>query len=681
MALPSNTSSLLALLAHESYELQTNLQTLQSNFQALQSQVIVGVTRINKLTDLCVQLGVGITPAATTTDPKRISLTVRADGIPDRLIGRKPGFTLNASVDSFVKSPSGMISPKTNVDFNRYQYHDPVQELLSQGSINIFGPDSLARTVESNDRSISIMSGQSKQFGNLLKAEDIVPSQSSLQKGQLSAPEDFGIVWDSTEYTVSAADPVVMMSPVLLLPPTLGRVRSASLRRPGAFRPQRSSTQLVKSKTGISSKNLQSNAGISAYSFSRDLPDKDSAVSRSMEKEKPRETVSVIIPPAEKLEMPLAKPNLAELSPELYEQETFTQRFLFSSFQIGGAASYDLLCDEKGKYGLFITGIHIHSPFSSVLNLFFIGLYFLAVFFVPYHAAYYNIATKPQAGLMWSISVLFSLDSLLNYFTPPLEPIKSSQHYRSPQTLPEWQRYYLWNYAVIDAITVVPWTELITNEYVYFALSLLVLLRMIRLPFKIGQNSLCESVTIKIRNIAGIGTILTRVMNIGVVLIIFIHIQACVLYFLGRIQDFSGWDTQFTHWNAIPGGIGASSAQDRYIWMISQSIGNIFQLTFKPETNNEQIATFIFIAAGATLYATIVGLISSAAISFDAPGKLYRQRIDELKEYLNWKEIDNSTKKKLLDYYEFKYRGKYFEEVGLLGDLNESLRRVGILVF
>ncbi|KAJ3013395.1 UNVERIFIED_CONTAM: Potassium voltage-gated channel sub H member 7, partial [Siphonaria sp. JEL0065] len=95
-----------------------------------------------------------------------------------------------------------------------------------------------------------------------------------------------------------------------------------------------------------------------------------------------------------------------------------------------------------------------------------------------------------------------------------------------------------------------------------------------------------------------------------------------------------------------------------------------------PETNPEQIATFVFIALGAILYATVVGLISSAAISIDAPGKLYRQRIDELREYLNWKEIGKETKKKLLDYYEFKYRGKYFEETGLLGDLNESLRRV-----
>ncbi|ORY39386.1 camp-binding domain-like protein [Rhizoclosmatium globosum] len=118
-----------------------------------------------------------------------------------------------------------------------------------------------------------------------------------------------------------------------------------------------------------------------------------------------------------------------------------------------------------------------------------------------------------------------------------------------------------------------------------------------------------------------------------------------------------------------------ASPGDRYVWMILQSIGNIFPLEFIAGTSAEQIAAFIFSAIGAVLYAILIGLVSSAAISYDAPGKLYRQKIDELTEYLHWKQIDNRTSKKLLDYYDFKYRGKYFEESSLLADMNESLRR------
>ncbi|KAJ3020435.1 UNVERIFIED_CONTAM: Potassium voltage-gated channel sub H member 7 [Siphonaria sp. JEL0065] len=68
--------------------------------------------------------------------------------------------------------------------------------------------------------------------------------------------------------------------------------------------------------------------------------------------------------------------------------------------------------------------------------------------------------------------------------------------------------------------------------------------------------------------------------------------------------------------------------------------------------------------------------MASAAISFDASGRLYRQKIDELTDYLSWKNIDEKTQKRLLEYYEFKYRGKYFEEKSLLNDMNASLRMV-----
>ncbi|KAJ3347283.1 anaphase-promoting complex subunit Hcn1 [Entophlyctis luteolus] len=146
------------------------------------------------------------------------------------------------------------------------------------------------------------------------------------------------------------------------------------------------------------------------------------------------------------------------------------------------------------------------------------------------------------------------------------------------------------------------------------------------------------------------------------------------------MEGFLTWNQQFDHWAMFPGGGGIESAQlvDRYTWMLSQAVGNTFAMNFKPESVTEQITTIAFIVFGAILYAIIVGLLSSAAIAYDSSGRLYRQKIDELKEYLNWKRIDDATKKKVLWYYEYKYRGKYFEEATLLADMNNSLRMVEI---
>ncbi|TPX68790.1 hypothetical protein CcCBS67573_g07074 [Chytriomyces confervae] len=74
------------------------------------------------------------------------------------------------------------------------------------------------------------------------------------------------------------------------------------------------------------------------------------------------------------------------------------------------------------------------------------------------------------------------------------------------------------------------------------------------------------------------------------------------------------------------------------------------------------------------VYATFLGAISSATLSVNPAGRLYAQKVDELNDYVKWKNLSAETEKRLLRYYETKYRGKYFEEESLLAEMNESLR-------
>ncbi|KAJ3089445.1 hypothetical protein HK100_007742, partial [Physocladia obscura] len=55
--------------------------------------------------------------------------------------------------------------------------------------------------------------------------------------------------------------------------------------------------------------------------------------------------------------------------------------------------------------------------------------------------------------------------------------------------------------------------------------------------------------------------------------------------------------------------------------IFDQAVGNTFQMTFKPETIPEQSVTLIFIVTGAIFYALLVGLLSSAAVAYDASGR------------------------------------------------------------
>ncbi|KAJ3070728.1 hypothetical protein HDU98_006249 [Podochytrium sp. JEL0797] len=104
------------------------------------------------------------------------------------------------------------------------------------------------------------------------------------------------------------------------------------------------------------------------------------------------------------------------------------------------------------------------------------------------------------------------------------------------------------------------------------------------------------------------------------------------------------------------------------------AVGNTFPLAYHPVDSGERWITFMFIIVGAGLYASIVGTISSFAMGIDASGRLYKQKLDEVREYMRWKDLGPTTRRKLLKYYELKYRGKFFEENTLLSEMNDSLR-------
>lgn len=96
----------------------------------------------------------------------------------------------------------------------------------------------------------------------------------------------------------------------------------------------------------------------------------------------------------------------------------------------------------------------------------------------------------------------------------------------------------------------------------------------------------------------------------------------------------------------------------------------------RPDDPVEQWITTIMVLVGAILYAALVGTISSFSFGLDSSGRLYKQKMDEVNEYLLFKNISEDLKNKVKQYYEMKYRGKLFDENNILNELNDSLRQV-----
>ncbi|KAJ3071193.1 hypothetical protein HDU98_005675 [Podochytrium sp. JEL0797] len=60
----------------------------------------------------------------------------------------------------------------------------------------------------------------------------------------------------------------------------------------------------------------------------------------------------------------------------------------------------------------------------------------------------------------------------------------------------------------------------------------------------------------------------------------------------------------------------------------------------------------------------------------DSSGRKYKEKLDEVNEYMTYRKLTEGMKDKVREYYELKYKGKFFEEEIILGEMNESLKQV-----
>ncbi|KAI9335327.1 cyclic nucleotide-binding-like protein [Obelidium mucronatum] len=303
---------------------------------------------------------------------------------------------------------------------------------------------------------------------------------------------------------------------------------------------------------------------------------------------------------------------------------------------------------------------HGLNPMSSLYTFsqFLISImYFTEIWYIPFALGF--AITIPQ-GYSVAVVIFHVWDTILEIFTKRI----SFGEWNKGATLKDWQRYYLVHGFALDLITAIPF-ELIIPLGDNNPLWAIKLLRMYKFPRILYVSPIYNLMLKKIQRALGIGHAVVLILPLTIVFCYFLHIQSCVLFLSGRISNFVNEEIQK---------VQHAPAINQYTWALFAAVGNVFQVGFKPSDLLEQWVVLVFIIIGAGMYASIVGAISSLAMSFDVSGSLYRQKLDELREYMNWKDLGQSTRQKVLKYYDLKYRGKYFEEGTLLDDMNESLR-------
>ncbi|KAI9333990.1 hypothetical protein BDR26DRAFT_867587 [Obelidium mucronatum] len=303
-------------------------------------------------------------------------------------------------------------------------------------------------------------------------------------------------------------------------------------------------------------------------------------------------------------------------------------------------------------------GIHPRSYFITYWDFVISGFLMVILWIVPFVVSF--SADFPVTDIQfWSvfISVTYVLDSLVVLATP--QPTLSNElcnllEYESLRpTLFQWIKSCSWKKLPLDILAIIPFELLLESWTNNADIFLLRCLRFYRLPRILSQCGIYKRLRTFTDTTAGFP--ICNIIPIAAAMLYFLHYNACCLYYFGKLKGFVGWIVvwpEITH----------ATLFEFYFWCFYQAVGNMFPINFTPQTELEQIVAAIFIVSAAILY-----------------GRLYDQKIEELNDYVKWKNLSPDTEKKLFSYYEIKYRGKYFEEDSLLAEMNDSLREEIVL--
>ncbi|KAI8832789.1 hypothetical protein BJ741DRAFT_613733 [Chytriomyces cf. hyalinus JEL632] len=358
--------------------------------------------------------------------------------------------------------------------------------------------------------------------------------------------------------------------------------------------------------------------------------------------------------------------------PKIQTPNFFAYLFLLPAYDYKGrrVSVESLAAFGKITAVFHVNGIHPRSLFSNIWDLCLGVVMSALMWLIPFVAAYnptYQICDINILAI--TISVIFLCDSTVSLITPQLvsgdHSLDLTEYEKARPTLPVWLSHWIRKNCFINILTVIPFTIFFRSEMNCEFILFIALIRCLKLWRHFFQ---CPTMTYAVwclDNVAG--TSVSRTIPLTCGIFWFIHCNSCTIFWMGRMSGFVGWDAM---WPLVH----TATLFETYVWTYYKAVGNMFPTSFNPWTATEQLASLLYIILAAVVYAIFLGAISSAVMEMNPSGRLFDQKVGELRDYIRSKDLSKETEARLLTYYETRYRGKYFEEDALLSELNDSLK-------
>lgn len=292
-------------------------------------------------------------------------------------------------------------------------------------------------------------------------------------------------------------------------------------------------------------------------------------------------------------------------------------------------------------------------------------LIFISSVLIPYQIVFLQQVSLTSSLLIYVIDAVFLIDIWLNFKTSyrsqgaeVLDSKKISTHYYKTSFL----RDLLTNFPFDAFILFFDWDSMLFHVPLVLLFRLPRLLRVVRL-FQILKGW-------ELQTWSNAGYL--RIVRFISTILLVIHWIACLWFFSAFAHDFPD-DSWVVSTEIVDEHHSHQYTRSLY-WTIT-TMTTVGYGDITPQRPVEYVIAIIVMLLGASMYAFIIGNVASLFSNIDAEKVQYRNRMEAITQYLNYRKVPSELNSKVRDYYEYMWtRRRGIDEKQMLIDLPAPLR-------
>lgn len=309
--------------------------------------------------------------------------------------------------------------------------------------------------------------------------------------------------------------------------------------------------------------------------------------------------------------------------------------------------------------------IRDNSFFRIAWDSFLLLLIFISCALIPYQFVFLHSISWSSSLLIYLIDAVFLVDMGLNF--------KTSFRTQGIEVLDkqEISRHYLSTSFAKDLLTNFPFDIfifLIAPDMMLFHVPLVLVFRLSRL-FRVRKLFIIlKKWEIQAWSHAGY----LRIIRFVATILLVIHWVACIWFFSAYIDQFpeDSW--------VKTAGIAEVSHPQQYAMSLYWTISTMTTVGYGDITAQrpvEYVVAIFVMLLGASMYAFIIGNVASLFSNLDAEKVQYRNRMEAISQYLQYRKVPNQLNAKVINFYEYMWaRRRGIDEKQMLIDLPAPLR-------